>query len=205
MDWANLLLEDGGDGRRVDSSGDGDGSSGADGACGCCGDAEAGWRLLMAVTGLTGAARRSRGRLGPLRSLLLRFAQIASSVCADCFFVILSCSYYKTRLGQPSSGRWEEGKEGENPCCWRDGCTPRQRRAIELLPRHAEPSPLRSSSGIHVGRGDSSRRRHVSWARGLCRRFAQQGQCVARGGPRRERGGSWRLLLAARSTVYEIP
>ena len=116
LDWANLLLEDGGDGRRVDSSGDGDGSSGADGACGCCGDAEAGWRLLMAVTGLTGAARRSRGRLGPLRSLLLRFAQIASSVCADCFFVILSCSYYKTRLGQPSSGRWEEGKEGENPC-----------------------------------------------------------------------------------------
>ena len=59
LDWANLLLEDGGDGRRVDSSGDGDGSSGADGACGCCGDAEAGWRLLMAVTGLTGAARRS--------------------------------------------------------------------------------------------------------------------------------------------------
>ena len=68
LDWANLLLEDGGDGRRVDSSGDGDGSSGADGACGCCGDAEAGWRLLMAVTGLTGAARRSRGRLtAPLR------------------------------------------------------------------------------------------------------------------------------------------
>ena len=62
LDWANLLLEDGGDGRRVDSSGDGDGSSGADGAYGCCGDAEAGWRLLMAVTGLTGAARRSAMR-----------------------------------------------------------------------------------------------------------------------------------------------
>ena len=31
--------------------------------------------------------------------------------------LILSCSYYKTRLGKPSSGRWEEGKEGENP--WR--------------------------------------------------------------------------------------
>ena len=100
LDWANLLLEDGGDGRRVDSSGDGDGSSGADGACGCCGDAEAGWRLLMAVTGLTGAARRSRGRLGPLRNLLLRFAQIASSL-------FLSCSIIKHAWANlpPADGR----------------------------------------------------------------------------------------------------
>ena len=72
------------------------------------------------------------------------FAQFASSVCADCFFVILSCSYYKTRLGQPSSGRWEEGKEGENPCrppllpaaevpgrCGGDTCWPQLARHLD--------------------------------------------------------------------------
>ena len=44
-----------------------------------------------------------------LRSLLLWFAQIVSSVCADCFFVIFILLHYKTRLGQPSSGRWVMG------------------------------------------------------------------------------------------------
>ena len=110
LDWANLLLEDGGDGRRVDSSGDGDGSSGADGACGCCGDAEAGWRLLMAVTGLTGAARRSRGRLtAPLRfghstTAPLRFGHSTPSFWSR---LILSCSIIKHAWANlpPADGR----------------------------------------------------------------------------------------------------
>ena len=45
--------------------------------------------------------------------ILLRFGHSTSFVLVTTYFILL---HYKTRLGQPSSGRWEEGKEGENPC-----------------------------------------------------------------------------------------
>jgi len=36
-----------------------------------------------------------------------------SSFWSPTYFILL---HYKTRLGKPSSGRWEEGKEGAHPC-----------------------------------------------------------------------------------------
>ena len=75
-----------------------------------------------------GCSWRSRGSREPRDGLggdsqhLLRFGHSTSYppsfwsqhsfVLVTTYFILL---HYKTRLGQPSSGRWEEGKEGENP------------------------------------------------------------------------------------------
>ena len=47
---------------------------------------------------------------GPLR--LDPSPQTTPSSGPRAYFILL---HFKTRLGQPSSGRWEEGKEGEYP------------------------------------------------------------------------------------------